>query len=447
MHQRLLSRQKGFVMSGSSPSLQDGTIYKVVLLGTYGLVAALVTFALTGAFLQQKPTSGALASCGVGVLYVTTIWWLVRQHYRQMAAYLLILFYLLLAASVVYGVDIPVGMLLFAGVIVLAGVLLTARHALLAGLLAGVMILGIQTTSQQFSYGEVLAICMLFALLAAASWFCCRQMERAVFVARQAENALMQQKVIIKKDVKRHTAQLRQVQLDEMQQMYRFAELGQLGVTMLHDLGNHLTTLSLEIDGLQGKQNAETTARAKEIIGYLEEIVDNTRARLHGDTQRQSFDMIQKVNEVINFLSYKAAQANVTINWQPPAHSWRYMGDPTCFSQIVAIIVSNAIDAYSKAPATSHTRMRVNRLEVAMHIKETHVAIVVSDWGKGISIAQRKYLFKPFHSTKETGMGIGLFIAQQTAHINFEGSITLNPKSDHTEFTIRLPVQKKRADS
>jgi signal transduction histidine kinase len=70
-----------------------------------------------------------------------------------------------------------------------------------------------------------------------------------------------------------------------------------------------------------------------------------------------------------------------------------------------------------------------------------HIIIVISDWGKGISKSQRRYLFRPFHTTKRTGLGIGLFIARQTVVINFAGNVTLNSASDHTEFVIKLPLK------
>jgi signal transduction histidine kinase len=361
---------------------------------------------------------------------------------------------MLLAAGMVFcwGINTPLGLLLFAVVIVLAGILLTARHAPLAAAVAGSILLAIQTaivfdwhkpdmswTGKESSYGDAIASCVIFGMLALISWLYNHEMEHSLLRAKQAEIALLEQKAMLRQKVKERTAQLRQVQLEDMQQMYRFAELGQLGVTLLHDLANHLTALTLEIEGLQSQQNSQAIARAKEITGYLEEIVDSTRTRLHGGTQKQTFNIIRKTTEVITFLSYKAAKAKVEIDWRPPDGTWRYSGDPTCYSQVIAIIMSNAIDAYGGA--TDH---KAKRLGVSVTRGKTHITIVISDWGKGISKSQRKYLFKPFHTTKKTGLGIGLFIAKQTIVINFSGTITLNPRSDHTEFIIKLPIKNEK---
>jgi len=432
------------------------TVYQIVLLGTYAVVAAISALSLLSLFLGRGPESGTLVVCGMAVLYILLIRVLVRRNCRGLVAHMLVAFYMLIAVSIVctWGINTPMGLLLFCVVIVLAGILLTARCALIAASLAGLILLVVQTavlfnwyrpdmswTGKESSYGDAAASCVIFGMLALVSWLYNRQMERSLQVAQGAEVALSRQKATLREKVKHRTAQLREAQLDEMQQMYRFAELGQLGVTLLHDLANHLTALTLEIDGLHSKQNSAAMARAKEITGYLEEMVDNTRSRLHGGTQEQTFNIVRTTNEVISFLGYKAAKAKVTIDWHPPARSWTYTGDPTCFSQVIAVIISNAIDAYSDTSSTSKARVQPKRLSVSMQRDDHHITIIISDWGKGISKSQRKYLFKPFHTTKKTGLGIGLFIAQQTVITNFGGSITLNPNSDHTEFIIKLPVR------
>lgn len=439
-------------MPGPRLSTRSGSraVYKIVLFGTYTVVAAVSALSLISLGLGDKLAPGALAICVAAVLYVIVIGILAHYNHHQTVAYLLVAFYLLLATSIVWcwGINTPIGLLIFGAVIVLAGMLLSAGYAPLTALIAGLLLIATQTAivfgwhtpdmswSSDSTYSDAVASCVIFGLLALISWLYNREMERSLARARLAEIALLQQKATLKQKVEKRTAQLRQAQLEEMQQMYRFAELGQLGVTLLHDLANHLTALTLEIEGLQSSQNSRALARAQEITGYLEKVVDSTRTRLRGDTQKQTFNIIRKTTEVIDFLGYKAAHANVTIDWQPPARSWKYTGDPTCFSQVVAILVSNAIDAYGNATS--------GRLSISMRRDAKNIIIVISDWGKGISKSQRKLLFKPFHTTKKTGLGIGLFIARQTVVVNFGGDITLNPASDHTEFIIKLPLKHEK---
>jgi signal transduction histidine kinase len=350
-----------------------------------------------------------------------------------------------------WGVNIPIAPLIFGAVIVLAGILLTARHALLAGATSGVILLSVQLavifnvhqpdmswTRQVSGFGDILAYCTVFGLLALVSWLYTREMERALSQARQAEAALIQQRSALLRQAKERTKVLRRLQLEEMRHMYHFAELGQLGITLLHDLANHLTTLTLELEDIEKKQHSKEMARVQQIARYIGDIVDSTRQRLHGETHDQTFDIVRKTSETIDSLHYKAVRHNVIIDWQEPSEPLEYVGDPVNYSQIIAIITSNAIDAYGSSP-----RSVERRVIVTMQYTNEDIAICVSDWGKGITKSQRSRLFKPRHSAKESGLGLGLYIAKQTAEMLFGGTIKLDTQSKYTKFVIKLPRNDK----
>lgn len=431
-------------------------VYKATLAGTYVVVAAISLLSLVSFALGYAQAPGVVATCFIAALYVGFVYTFARLNYLRIVAYMLVAFYMLLAVGTVatWGINTPLGLLLFCVVIVLAGILLTASHALWAGLMTSLVLVGLQTlvvlrwytpdmswTIEESSYGDALAYCIIFGMIALVSWLYNCEMERSLREADQAEKALSRQKSVLRERVRKRTDQLHQSQLEEMQQMYRFAELGQLGVALLHDLANHLTSLNLEIEGIQNRQNSDALARARQITGYLEKMVVTTRAKLNGETQQQGFDIVQKINDVTNFLEYKAAKAKVEIDWEPPPGNWIYTGDPTCFCQMIAIVANNAIDAYGTVEG-SRQQNGANRLTITLQRRKTYIAIKISDWGKGIPKNRRKHLFKLFHSSKKSGLGIGLFIARQTVESNFGGTIALNPRSKHTEFIIKLPVQK-----
>ena len=428
-------------------------ICSTVIFGSYLVVAAIS--ALLVISLHMHPSLHAAVSLGVCVAafaYIATAHVLLRRGRHMIAAGMLTSMYLLLAAGIVlsWGVNTPIGLLLFGLVIVLAGILLTASASIMAaatsvGILAGVQTAHMldwhqpaQWAGYESTFGDVLGYGTIFAMLGLTSWLYNREMQGSLAHARQARAALLKQKRTLKERVKERTAELRQTQLNEMRQLYRFAELGQMGVTLLHDLANHLTVLTMELEGLQRTRHSAEIARAREITKYLEEIVVNTRSRLQGGIQRQRFDMTQKTTEVVTFLQYKAKQAEIDLQWHAPGEPVWYVGDLACFSQVVAIITNNAIDAYGDIPKQAFNPQK-RRITVSLKRTKKHIIITIEDWGEGIPRSERPHIFKPFHSTKQSGLGIGLFIARQTVETNFGGTITLDPKSDHTVFTITLP--------
>lgn len=423
-----------------------------VLLGTYFTVAIFAILSTIGLALNHGRTLIWLAMCGVAFLCVSGTLKFVRRDHCH-AAHLLVLLYTLLAGGFLWdwGISIPVSTILFGLVIVLSGVLLSSRHAFFATAIGCFLLVGLQAAAyaewpkaatswggQTSSFGDVVAYCLIFGMLALIAWLYNREIAQVSAQTEKAKATLRQQKATLEAQVEKRTAQLQQIQLKELQQIYRFAELGQLGVTLLHDLANHLTALTLEIEGLQEGQHTKEVARSREIIKYLDGIVDTARERLHGSTKKQSFNIIEKTNETIEFLRYKAKKADVIINWHPPTRSWKYTGDPASFCQIITILTNNAIDAYG---VSGQKPLRAARLVVvAMRRTDTDIIIKVSNAGDEITKSQRKNLFKPFHSSKKSGLGIGLFIAKQAVEVNFSGTITLNPHSDTTEFVIKLPA-------
>lgn len=391
---------------------------------------------------------GRVAVCGAAFLYLAGVFLLSRTRHYRAAAYLLLFFYAGLASGTVlqWGLNIPFGILMFGLVIVVGGTLLGSRHALYSAAFACLTVISIQIgvdtrvltpTSDDARFGEVVGYCIGFTILALISWLFGRQVERSLTRALQAEAALKQEKAMLKVRVRERTLQLRKIQVEELQQMYNFAEIGQLSTSLLHDLANYLTVLTLEIESLRSKQHTAAIERTKHIIEHLDAMVDSVRDRLQGTVQTSDFNIADQTNEVVQFMRYKAGDVNARLDWQVPTDrkDYQHNGDPIRFSQVVTVLVTNAIDAYRRVPSPDAAERRIRvQLSEAKH----HIILRVSDWGEGITKQQRKQLFKPLESSKR-GMGIGLYIAKQMVELHFKGSIWLEPTFDKTEFVLALP--------
>ncbi len=223
-----------------------------------------------------------------------------------------------------------------------------------------------------------------------------------------------------------------------MQQLYHFAELGQLSTALLHDMANHLTTLTLDMEDWRGQNNAPMVRRARRSIRYMDDMVRRVQDQLHGKSRVRRFSVAVEISQVVSILQHKAATKHITLEWSPspPAKTWHARGDAVRFRQLVTNIASNAIDAYPTSPAQKSNETR--RVAVGLESDKNRLNIVVQDWGVGIPKEEQSKIFEPFYSTKQTGMGIGLFIAKQIAEENFDGAITVRSSSGHTTVTITI---------
>lgn len=428
-------------------------VCNMLLLGTGGLMFCLFLLLLLSYTVANNTfVGGRIAVCVGAFAYLGGVYWLSRSGRSQAAAYLLVLFYLVLALGSVWvrGIDVPFSILLLGIVIVFSGILLEARYALYTAFIAGAALLLIYMADHfgwvQFSerwremradLGDLVGYFVEFLVVALVSWLFGREVERSLDRAQRAEAELIMEKSMLEVRVKERTAELRKAQIEEMQQMYQFAELGHLSTAMLHDLANYLTVLTLEIEGLNSRKHAAAINRTQHIIQHLDNMVDDVRARARGKTGVKHFELAAKVNEVVDLMQYHAAKAKVTIDWTPPTDlaSVAYKGDPFRLTQAITILVGNAIEAYQgsrKPEAERRVRIRLEQ-DAASYV------IRVVDWGKGISKAQRAALFKPLHSSKKAGMGIGLYLAEQMVKTHFKGTLLLHPDPKVTEFNILLP--------
>lgn len=426
-------------------------VLNALLASTFILLSLFLVLLIAMAiFGQSFPTMKLGATCIV-LAFIGYLYRLSRTGRYRLAAGLLVALDLFLAIAIVahWGLYAVNGILLFSLVVVVAGILLGAAYSLYAVAVVAVALTLIQAAQahhiirndsewikQPPSGLDIISYSVIFGAIALVSWLFNHQMERSLRRAQRAEQALSRQKALLEVKVEKRTRQLQAAQLEEMQQLYRFAELGQLSTAMLHDLANHLTTLTLDIEGLEEQNNSRLVRRAKRSIRYIDDMVHDVRDQLQGTNHARHFSVAGEIDEVIKILGDKARRAHVVLGWEtPPDKALVSQGEPVRFRQLIANLISNGIDAY---PETTHLdpdrRVAVNLSTDSAK----RLAVTVSDWGRGIGAQNQAKIFDPFYSTKTKGMGIGLFIARQIVEEHFGGSIRVDGRDHHTVFTVTL---------
>ncbi|HSX34295.1 MAG TPA: HAMP domain-containing sensor histidine kinase [Candidatus Saccharimonadales bacterium] len=428
-------------------------VLNVLLAGTVALFALAFALLLVSLAAHNSFVLTRTIVTGIGLLAAVAAYRLSRSGKFTTAAFLLIGLYMAIATGAAYrwGVTVPTGLLLFGLVLVLSGIVLGAKsipYAMGCVVLIIVIVRTLQVDNtvhpdfsawaqQPLNWGTVIGCIMIFGILATVSWLYTSQMERSLRRARRAEAALRRQAQMLEVTVERRTRELQDAQLEKVQQMYRFAELGQLSTALLHDLANHLTTLSLDIEGLEEQNRSRMLQRAKRSIRYIDDMVGRVRDQLHGRGQIRAFNVTGEIQEIVDIMKHRAQDAGVRLQWEAPADkkSLRVRGESVRFRQLMANLVSNAIDAYTPQTETGQKRDVLITAEAV----GSSVSITVNDWGRGIPPETREKLFEPFFSTKKTGMGMGLFIAKQFTEDHFGGKLVLSPNMKHTAFRITIP--------
>ncbi|HXR50278.1 MAG TPA: HAMP domain-containing sensor histidine kinase [Verrucomicrobiae bacterium] len=391
------------------------------------------------------------------LFFFLTLYAMARKGKYRPAATLLIIGYSVPAVLLVrqWGILVPESILLFALVIVLSGILLGSKYAFINSLLVTVVLTvflvlqfdhvvvpDISWGKQYGTVADVLGFAVTFTVIGLVSWLYNWQMERSLTRARRSERALQRQKGLLEVTVERRTRQLQAAQAEKMKQLYHFAELGHVSTALLHDLSNHLAMLTLDIESLGSSHSNRpgVVKQAQKSITYVEELVQRVSYQLQGEAIVRDFSIVEEVSESMQLLAYKAKRAQVALELivNPKQGTYQYSGDFVGFRQLVSNILANGIDAYSDTTrAPKQVRIEVTRT-AADYI------ITITDRGKGIKASDLGRIFNPFFSTREEGMGIGLFIARQLTEEQFKGHLTVTSKPNvGTTFTIQLPRKRK----
>lgn len=425
-------------------------IISLMLIGTFIVTCALLCLLIISVVGFQRIYLINRLILGVVVLaYLICIAFLIlKQHYKS-SAWMLIILYTFIACIIliIWGINVPIGILILAFVIFMSSIMLGSRYIIPVTLMCICLLLLIQTATSLgiiqpdlkslatvSGFGDAMSYGTVFGVFALVAWLAGRQTERALQRALAAESGLKKEKDLLSVRLEERTRLLKETQLKEMRQLYNFAELGQLTTVILHELANHLSILTLDIEDLTySKKHANTIERAKESINNIDMIVNRVRLQISESTRPIKFDTLHIVEETVEAMNTKAKKMNISITIQRDDNRPFFaFGDPLRLSQVLIILINNAIDANTK----------YNRSEIKVILKKykDELEIIVVDYCGGISQDLIKSLFMPLRSTKENGLGIGLFVAKQVIETHFRGTIAAASGVNRTEFTIRLPA-------
>lgn len=209
---------------------------------------------------------------------------------------------------------------------------------------------------------------------------------------------------------------------------------------IVHDMKNLATRLSALMQNLE--ENYENPLFKKSMTDVLGDTIRkmNSIVKRFRDHQEHVVVKIRvDVNQILTDL----------LTALPPRHTkdieieflvdetpliW---GDPYYLHDAFHNIIENALDAMpDEGTLTVETRLIQYR-------RKPKVLVEISDTGVGMTQAfLENKLFRPFVSTKEEGLGLGLFTSQQIIALH-HGRIQVDSSPDTgTTFRITLPVEE-----
>jgi len=226
----------------------------------------------------------------------------------------------------------------------------------------------------------------------------------------------------------------------------QFTELAELAGGFIHEIKNHISTLGLNLQLLADDFAEPQTPRERRALERIERLQHECERLVTVSNDFLRFARAEKlhlepaslddvVGEMVDFISPTARQKEIKIHWYPGGAIPRVMLDRDLFKQALLNLLINAEQAM---PEGGEIIIQASQEPGAVHLN-------VIDTGCGIDPADLPKLFRPFHTTKPGGTGLGL---PTTSKIIQAHGGTIDVQSEvgrGTKISIKLPVGKSEA--
>jgi len=221
----------------------------------------------------------------------------------------------------------------------------------------------------------------------------------------------------------------------------QYLELAELAGGFIHEIKNHLNTLSLNLQLLAEDFENPQTPRERQALDRTTRLTDECRrlvdlsndflrfARVT-DLHREPADLGEVIARMLDFLGPTARAQGVEINWYPAADLPPVLLDTEMFEKVLLNLMLNAEDAMPQG----------GTLTLQARAADGWVELDVIDTGCGMDADLAAQAFKPFVTTKPSGNGLGLATARKIVRAH-GGEIAVQSEPGRgTKFTIRLPA-------
>jgi two-component system, LuxR family, sensor kinase FixL len=231
-------------------------------------------------------------------------------------------------------------------------------------------------------------------------------------------------------------------------ELYRAARLttaGALGAAVVHEISQPLATLAtyahvcrrlITASPINFELLHKTMAKLESEVQRTGDIVERLRDFLSKSEPRWSpIDLADVTREVVAALADTARSLGVTvrIDARPLA---QIAADRTQLEQVLVNLIRNAIEAVGECGDPD------KGVWIRLRQVDGESELAVEDNGPGVSAELAERLFKPFETSKERGMGLGLSLSREIVKAHGgrlwrDATVTAGAR-----FVLRLPCDK-----
>ncbi|QCI12245.1 HAMP domain-containing histidine kinase [Pseudomonas putida] len=221
----------------------------------------------------------------------------------------------------------------------------------------------------------------------------------------------------------RRAAQLLSNQQDRLVASETYVALGEMSSAVAHSLRNPLANIRSSAELAQEIANPLAQKNIVDIICQVDRMSRWVRDLLVSlrptSDEAEAVDLVAAVEDAQLAFAQQIERNGVQFRFEGPAVQW-VASQPLQLTQILNSLFSNALEAMPKGGTLC---AEVSQLD------GQRAQLLLTDTGKGMTQQQERMVFKPFYTTKQGGLGVGLALVKRIME-RFGGSVSLSSREE-----------------
>ena len=216
----------------------------------------------------------------------------------------------------------------------------------------------------------------------------------------------------------RRAATLLQSQQQQLITNETFVALGEMSSAVAHSLRNPLANIRSSAELAQEIASQSAQKNIGDIINQVDRMSRWVRELLVSlrpmNDDYETVDLVLAIDDTLSAFDALIKRSNVEVHFTPQTCP-PVVSQQVLLTQILNSLFANALEAMPKG---GHLTVEIEQAQPG------HVRMILCDTGKGMSAQQQQMVFKPFFTTKQGGLGVGLALVKRIME-RFEGSVDL----------------------
>ena len=226
-------------------------------------------------------------------------------------------------------------------------------------------------------------------------------------------------------------------------QQSKLAEIGEIFSSIAHQWKSPLveiTTIAQESFYTSNVSISEDESYVKDImtqVNYMTRTINDFQNFIMPSNEKKVFDVKEAIDSMLEIVNHNIKYNYINISIKVEENiNLDVIGFRNEFMQSILNIINNAKDELIK------NDLKNRNINISFYNEKNMLIVKIEDNAGGIKTSNINRIFKPYFSTKQSGHGIGLYMAKMIIEDKMNGKLKVENINNGASFIIALENKK-----